>query len=193
MSTERGPLALAEAVASVLSRAGIDAALIGAAALAAHAYPRSTEDIDLAVGIDPSGLDDVAAALMREGFVVEVSKPDICDPLGGVLRISGEGSERVEVVNFLNPPGGGFPALIQAALRDAIPLAEGARLRTVTLPHLVLFKLYAGGAKSKGDVLELLRRHPEVDLDALAADAKRYRLDGRLRAWLRTLREHEDG
>ena len=182
----------AEKVAAILARSGVDSALIGAAALAVHAYPRSTEDIDLAVGVEPRRLEELARELRSEGLTVEVSHPDATDPLGGVLRIQAEGAERIEIVNFSNPPGGGFPALIEAALRDARPYRPGASLRVVTLPHLVLFKLYAGGAKSRADVIELLRRHPEQDLDELCASARRFRLDGRLRAWLGALGDADD-
>ena len=37
------------------------------------------------------------------------------------------------------------------------------------VPHLVALKLYAGGQKSASDVLELLARHPDEDLEALGA------------------------
>ena len=42
-------LAAAERIASLLADRGIDAVVIGAAALAAHRYVRHTEDIDLGV------------------------------------------------------------------------------------------------------------------------------------------------
>lgn len=180
-------LAAAEKVAAVLARSGIDSALIGAVALAAHFYPRSTEDVDLAVGVHPSRLDEVARELRSAGFTADVSAPDAQDPLGGVLRVSGDGTDRIEVVNFCNPPAGGFPALIEAALQDAKPYRDGTTLRVVSLPHLILFKLYAGGPKSKNDVLELLSRNPGLDLDELRALCKRFRLDRKLEAWLRDL------
>lgn len=196
MSTELGagePTVLAaEKIAEFLARAGVESALIGAAALAAHRYPRSTDDLDLAIGVDPGRLDEIARDLRREGFTAEVSEPDANDPLGGVLRVSAEGIDRIEIVNFCNPPAGGFPALAEVALRDAAPYREGTSLRVVTLPHLILFKLYAGGPKSKNDVLELLSRNPEVDLNELREVSRRFRMDRRLEAWLRELGESAD-
>ncbi len=185
--TGGGPLALAEKLAHFLARSGVDSALIGAAALAVHRYPRSTEDIDLAVGVDPRRLEELAQQLRSEGFLAEVSLPDVLDPLGGVLRVQAGGAERVEIVNFCNPPAGGFPALIESALREAMPLHEGAMLRVVTLQHLILFKLYAGGVKSKNDVLELMSRNPDLDLNELRASCRRFRMDRRLELWLRDL------
>lgn len=185
-------LGAAETVAAILARRGVDSALIGAVALAAHLYPRSTEDVDLAVGVDPKALTEIADDLRGAGFAVEVSEPDPQDPLGGVLRVKGEGIDRIEIVNFCNPPGGGFPALVEAALRDAVPYREGASLRVVTLPHLILFKLYAGGLKSRSDVLELLSRNPGIDLEGLRARCRQLRLDRRLEAWLRELKSSTD-
>lgn len=189
---ERGALRAAEQVAEVLARAGVDSALIGAVALAVHRYPRSTVDIDLAVGVEPRRLAELARDLQREGFPAEVSEPDADDPLGGVVRVNAEGPDRIEIVNFCNPPAGGFPALVEIALRDATPYRPGTPLRVVTLQHLILFKLYAGGLKSKNDVLELLSRNPELDLDALRAASRRFRMDRRLDAWLRELARDDD-
>jgi hypothetical protein len=191
-SAEERALAAAETIAGLLARSGVESALIGAVALAAHRYPRSTEDIDLAVGVEPRRLDEIAHELRREGFSAEVSAPDAIDPLGGVLRVNAEGMDRIEIVNSCNPPAGGFPALIEAALRDATPLREGVALRVVTLPHLILFKLYAGGMKSKTDVLELLSRNPELDVNGLRDACRGFRMDRRLEAWLRDLRTSEE-
>jgi hypothetical protein len=43
---------------------------------------------------------------------------------------------------------------------------------------LVALKLYAGGYKSKADIVELLSRNPELDLDEIRAVCDRYRLPG---------------
>lgn len=188
---EEPTLVAAEKVAAILSRAGVDVVLIGAAALAVHGYPRATSDLDLATGVDPKVLREVARELQREGFAAEISEPDPDDPLGGVLQVSAPGIDPIEIVNFCNPPSGGFPALVSAALQDAVPYRTGASLRVVSLPHLVVFKLYAGGTQSKLDVLELLSRNPQVDLNSLRELCRRFRLDRRLEAWLRELEANE--
>ncbi len=185
-------LLAAEKVAAILARAGIDSVLIGAAALAVHGYPRATQDIDLATYVEPKRLAAVAPDLRQEGFSAEMSPPDANDPLGGVLHVGAEGIDPIEIVNFSNPPANGFPALLGVALQDALPYREGTSLRVVSLPHLVVFKLYAGGLGSKNDVLELLSRNPDVDLKALRDMCRRFRLDRRLEAWLRELQSSGD-
>lgn len=196
MSASPGPeeqtLQAAEKIAGILAHQGVESALIGAVALAAHLYPRSTEDLDLAVGVHPGRLDEIARHLRAAGFTAEVSAPDPQDPLGGVLRVSAEGLDPIEIVNFCNPPAGGFPALVEAALRDAVPYREGTPLRVVTLRHLILFKMYAGGPKSKSDVLELLSRNPGLDLNELRDECRRFRMDRKLEAWLRELTRAAD-
>jgi hypothetical protein len=39
-------------------------------------------------------------------------------------------------------------------------------------------RTYAGGLKSHADIVELLRRNPEADLDAIRETCKKYRLRG---------------
>ncbi|MBM4012871.1 MAG: hypothetical protein FJ275_11300 [Planctomycetes bacterium] len=76
-------LADAERVAGLRADRGIDAVLIGAAALAAHRYVRHTEDIDLGVNVAIRELDVLAAGLRKAGDEVEIREPDGQDPLGG--------------------------------------------------------------------------------------------------------------
>ena len=51
-------------------------------------------------------------------------------------------------------------------------------LRVIPIPQLVALKLYAGGLKSHSDIVELLRRNPEVDLEAIRETCRKYRLRG---------------
>jgi hypothetical protein len=46
------------------------------------------------------------------------------------------------------------------------------------IPQLVALKLYAGGWKSLADVVEMLRRNPEVDLVELGETCRKYRIRG---------------
>lgn len=174
MSDALENLQAAERVASLLVKNGVPAVVIGAVALAAHRYVRHTEDIDLGIDADLPKMRALAAVLRGEGFVVDLHEPDGDDPLGGVIDVSGAFG-LVQVVSF----GGRFPAVIRDALAaEDVRIRPGSELRLVPIAQLVALKLYAGGSGSKSDIIELLRRNPEADLDAIRETCRRYRLRG---------------
>lgn len=164
----------AEAVVAILERAQVEAVVIGAVALAAHHYPRQTEDLDLGINTSLPKLRQLTDALIREGFSAALSEPDPDDPLGGVIDVSGSFG-LLQIVNF----GERFPAVIDDALSASTLVArEGSSLRLVPIPHLIALKLYAGGHKSKADIVELITRNPELDLDEVQKLCEKYRLRG---------------
>lgn len=174
MSDPEELLRAAEKVATVLEENRVGAIVIGAVALAAHGYVRFTEDIDLGVSVDLPKLRGVANALRSEGFTVVLREPDEQDPLGGVIDVTGPFGV-VQIVNY----GGKFPAVIDAGLAEATVVARsGSPLRIAPLPYLVALKLYAGGRKSQADIVELLARNREADLERIRAVCRSYRLDG---------------
>jgi hypothetical protein len=164
----------AEQVAGILKRHQVDTVVIGAMALAAYHYVRLTHDMDLGVTADVPTLRRLAGSLREAGFAAELQEPDTADPLGGVLDVTGPFG-RLQIVSF----AGRFPAVIEDALRAAtLVVRPGSSLKLVPMPHLVALKLYAGGLKSKADIVELLRRNPDADLDTIRTVCRRYRLQG---------------
>lgn len=167
-------LRAAEDVIGILQRYRIDAVVIGAVALAAYEYIRQTEDVDLGVNADLSTLRAVAESLRESGYTAELREPDGNDPLGGVIDVTGPFG-LLQVVNY----GGRFPAVIEDALRlSTLVVREGSPLKIVPIPQLIALKLYAGGYKSKADIIELLLRNPELDLDEIRSVCRQYRLAG---------------
>lgn len=57
-------------------------------------------------------------------------------------------------------------------------MRSGASLRIIPLAHLIALKLYAGGMKSKADIVELLKRNPDANRDAIQMLCRRHRLRG---------------
>lgn len=51
-------------------------------------------------------------------------------------------------------------------------------MRLVPITQLIALKLYAGGHKSKADIVELLARNPDLDMAELHMYCARYRLSG---------------
>ena len=167
-------LRVAEKVVGILKRHRIDAVVIGAVALAAYHYVRQTDDIDLGVNADLPTLRAVVESLRQGGFTAELREPDGADPLGGVIDVSGPFG-LLQIISY----AGRFPAVIEDALRAAtLMVRAGSPLRLVPIPQLIALKLYAGGYKSKADIVELLARNPDLDLSAVRAACERYRLTG---------------
>lgn len=167
-------LQAAEEVLAVLARHHLDAVVIGAVALAAHHYVRQTEDLDLGVNADLPTLRAVVASLREAGFEAELREPDTTDPLGGVIDVSGRFG-LVQIISY----AGRFPAVIEDAVRlSTLVVREGSPLKIVPIPHLIALKLYAGGHKSKADIIELLVRNPDLDLNEVRAVCARYLLVG---------------
>jgi hypothetical protein len=177
-------LRLAERVAEAARSLGLESALIGAAALAVHRYTRGTEDIDLAVAVDPQRqLLALERELSARGLATRIRMPDDEDPLGGVLSVwggcgdgaDGDSADLVEVVNFFNPwRTTRSPA--RDAIRRALPL-PGSPLRCVTLEDLVALKLYAGGLNDHADIVQLLARNPNADLERVRGTAASFDRD----------------
>ena len=46
------------------------------------------------------------------------------------------------------------------------------------IPQLIALKLYAGGHKSKADIIELLVRNPDLDLGEVRSVCARYLVGG---------------
>jgi hypothetical protein len=167
-------LQAAEKVLAVLAQHYLDAVVIGAVALAAHHYVRQTEDLDLGVNADVRTLRAVVSSLHEAGLEAELREPDGEDPLGGVIDVSGSFG-LVQIVSF----SGRFPAVIEDAVRLAtLVVREDSPLKIVPIPHLIALKLYAGGHKSKADIIELLVRNPDLELDEVRRVCARYGLGG---------------
>lgn len=174
MSDPDALLEAAEAVVAILARNEVEAIVIGAIALAAHHYVRHTEDLDFAINAPLSKMRQLTESLVREGLDATLSEPDVNDPLGGVVDVRGSFG-LIQIVNF----GERFPAVIDDAMMSSTLVArEGSPLRVIPIPHLIALKLYAGGHKSKADIVELIARNPELDLGKVRELCGRYRLRG---------------
>jgi len=148
--------------------------VIGAVALAAYHYVRQTDDVDLGVNANLTQLRALSISLTQAGFSVELREPDSQDPLGGVIDVQGDFG-LLQIISFADR----FPAVIDdAVLASTLHVREGSPLKLVPLPHLIALKLYAGGYKSKADIVEILKCNPDIDWDAVRRLCAGYRLPG---------------
>ena len=174
-SESRSLVELAREVSLALAKEDRPTLVIGATACAAHGYVRFTNDIDLAVSMLPNELESFSKRLDADSdLFVEYESPTPEDNLGGVVDLYLEDPDveydeddwdnppkeppKVEVINFNNPPAGGFPALVRDALARSNSRSEALGASLPTVEDLILFKAYAEGPKSRLDVGELLTR-----------------------------------
>jgi len=123
----------AAAIARRMTELGIDYAIAGALALAAHGVVRATEDVDVLVSRE--GLDRFKGEWLGRGYV-EVR------PGGKAVRDTGNGV-RIDFLLEGDYPGDGKPKPV----RFPSPAAAGAdagRFRVVDLPRFVELKLASG-------------------------------------------------
>ncbi|MBX3467431.1 MAG: hypothetical protein KF878_11115 [Planctomycetes bacterium] len=169
-------LALAARVQAHLTNEGVPCAIIGAVAMIARGYVRSTQDLDIATSVPLSILERVAERLRADKLGVVLRHPDEHDPLFGVIDIdAGESADPIQIVNF--PPS---RPLGIATIRGAERLPH-LTIPVATLPHLIALKLYAWGGlhlnDAGKDVLALLRANPGIDMDALRGVCAETRVD----------------
>jgi hypothetical protein len=168
----RRTVEVAAEVARALARDGIDAAAIGAVALAVHGFVRPTRGLDLGVRVPESvTVEALAAAVRRPGVSAEATPPASGDDRG-VVSIRGDGFDLVQVVRFADPPHG-RESLAGEALEIAVVL-DTFPFRVVDLPHLVALKLATAAERDELDVVDLLAARPDADLRAIRELCERH-------------------
>jgi len=167
-------LQAAEDVVGLLQGQKVEAVVIGAVALAAYRYVRQTEDIDLGINASVETLKNLTQTLQKAGYQAVLRLPDAQDPLGGVMDIETPHGF-LQIISFADR----FPAVIEDAIANTTTaIRPGSRLKLVPLSHLVALKLYAGGHKSKADIVEVLSRNPSIDLGEVRQLCQKYQLGG---------------
>ncbi len=138
-------------VVQVLRRESIPHAVIGASALAAYGVSRATADVDLLTN-DTRCLTPAPWVTLTGRCDVDIRRGDADDPLAGVVRFSRPGDMDIDLVVGRRAWQHECVLRADATTIDGIPI--------VSLPDLVLLKLYAGGPQDAWDI------HQVLDLDA---------------------------
>jgi hypothetical protein len=142
-----------------LERAGIQYALIGAAAVALRGSPRFTQDTDFLTTDSRVLQASVWADLTRRGVEVDIRRGAVDDPLGGVIRV-GKPPDQVDVVL------GRWKWEQQIIERAQHTDVFGGSVPVATRSDLILLKLAAGGYKDLVDAASLLALGPREEIIA---------------------------
>lgn len=142
----------------ILEFVGARYALIGAHAMAARGYPRSTVDVDFLTAdqrvLDPA----IWTEVIRSGGTVEARRGDHDDPLAGVVHIQlADGSDVDVVVARWKWEA----AVIERAERMRI---AGIDIPVARTSDLIMLKLAAGGYLDQRDAAALLATGNRAEL-----------------------------
>jgi len=145
---------------SHLDKHQIPFCLIGGLALAAWGVARYTADADL-LALDPRILDPTLWSTWT-GAIPRITKGDLDDPLGGVVRFSG--LPRQDLI--LGRGSAARMALTGAQRREAFPCPVASPL------GLILLKLEASSPQDAADILALLGNAEALGLPELKAEVE---------------------
>ncbi|HEY2772659.1 MAG TPA: nucleotidyl transferase AbiEii/AbiGii toxin family protein [Candidatus Binatia bacterium] len=140
---------LADVVAALAAR-GMQVAVIGATAMAAHGVARATTDVDLLLAEVEALKPHVWEDLRAGGAQVEIRRGEVDDPLTGVIRIRRDGESPIDVVIGNHP---WQRRIVERAVRQKI---HGTSAPVATRYDLILLKLYAGSPQDRWDIARLI-------------------------------------
>lgn len=144
------PLDFKELLAE-FERAAVDAVIIGGYAVAFHARPRATKDIDIVLEGSTANLKRAAEALARFGAPRNVV--DAVENMGlNEVVFLGRAPLRIDLLRSIDGVEDG--ALFSGALRTTL---DGVAVKVISLEHLIANKRAAGRIQDLADV-ELLER-----------------------------------
>jgi hypothetical protein len=161
-------LLLLDAV-EILRAESVEYAVIGAMAASVHGAIRASLDADALLSIGMSALAGLERCFKAAGFVTELRRGDMDDPIGAVLTLRDGFENRVDLLVGIR----GFdPAAFSRTFE--VPF-EGQSLRFISLEDFVTMKVFAGSPKDMADARSALEAASEPpNLDLLRKLAARY-------------------
>ena len=134
---------------SVLNDCNVQYLVVGAYAVAVHAQPRATKDLDILVKADLENAKAVFAALTKFGAPLQGMTPaDFAEP-GPFFRM---GSEPVGVDILTAIPGVDFNAAWASRVEDVVDEASGLKATFISREDLISAKLASGRLQDLADV-----------------------------------------
>ncbi|HLG18465.1 MAG TPA: hypothetical protein VI895_01450 [Bdellovibrionota bacterium] len=161
-------LLLLDAV-DILNHLKIPYAVVGAIAAAFHGLVRASQDADVVISLPSGDLPELEKEMHRAGFLVELSKGDVDDPVTAVLMLADAYENRVDLLL-------GIRGMEAGALSRALEAAfMGGHIRIIGAEDFIAMKIFAGGPKDMDDVRGVLEVSREkLDLPLLKKLTRRY-------------------
>lgn len=154
--------------------------LIGALAVAAHARPRATKDIDFLVSADREFFFKLFPELLkRKGYGLKIFKGGIDDPINGLIRVYDK-EDQTELADII--------PVFWKWQDEIVSGSEKIKLMGVSIPlarieDLIVLKLKAGGPQDILDAEELLKAiqiSKKADIERLRSLAEKAKVSKKL-------------
>jgi hypothetical protein len=166
--------AIERVVLSLAKALGESAILVGGFAVSAWGYVRATDDVDFVSRLPAA---DVVRQLTAAGIRSRVRKGTPEDDVPWCVSGTAEG-----IAFDILPP------LVPIDFSQAVRIRLGSQeVRVVDLDGLSRLKLRAGGPQDLIDVVQLLRRHPEL-VAGIRTIAEKYGVWRQLDTWMKDSR-----
>jgi predicted nucleotidyltransferase len=156
-------------VMGVLMNQKVAYAVIGALAASIHGVVRASMDADVLLSVSTQEAKDLEGALSSAGFQTELTRGDLDDPIPGLLKVSDEHGNRVDILLGLK---GMEPAAFSRVLD--VPF-EGTSLKFIGREDFIAMKVFAGGPVDLVDAARAISAgRDSLDLELVRRLSKRY-------------------
>jgi len=165
----QSPLLLLDII-DFLNKRNIAYAVIGAFAASFYGMVRASLDADAVISIHtPKDATDLCSNLKSLGLKATYRKGDTEDPIGGVINIEDQFSNRVDLLMGIR---GMRP---EALLRCQEAQFMGALIKIVSIEDFIALKIFAGSPKDIGDVMGVMDVSREkINLNSLKEITSQY-------------------
>jgi hypothetical protein len=156
-------------VVEILARENIPYAVIGALAASVHGAVRASMDADLLLFAGVQAADGLHDAFQDAGFLTQLTRGDLEDPIPGLLRLHDSHGNRVDLLLGLR---GMDPAAVSRVIE--VPF-QGASLAFIGREDFIAMKVFAGGPLDLVDAARAVAAAgTSLDLELLRQLARRY-------------------
>lgn len=156
-------------VVEILRREKVGYAVIGAFALTVHGVVRATTDVDALLFTKPGRLATLERPFRQAGFETELRTAEADDPISGMLVLSDDFGNRVELLGGLRHMD---PELFSRSLEVKF---RNETLRIVGREDFIAMKCFAGGPQDLLDARSAYQAAPgPINLDLLRTVTRRF-------------------
>jgi hypothetical protein len=159
-------------VVDLLVTEDVDYAVVGALAASVHGVVRASMDADVLLSVGIQEARDLETYLEAAGFLTELTRGDVDDPIPGLLKVSDSFGNRVDLLLGLR---GIEP---QAFSRVLVIPFQGSKLKFIGREDFIAMKVFAGGPMDLVDATRAITAAgTSLDRELVRRLAKRFGRD----------------